>query len=872
MPAASKNAILAAGADAVNLTLRTCDYHRWMPARKSGSGPAFTVDLPRPLEARRDGDAWWFEVDGRELRLSNLNKVFWPEQGYTKGDVVAYYLNVADLLVPHLEGRPLTLKRMPDGIEGGFFYEKTAPSHTPDWMDRCKVASEDSKHGIIDYLVANDTASVLYVANLGCIEFHPLHSRCDDVGHPDYLFFDLDPFPPYTYEDVLTVARHIKVLLDQLGLNAFPKTSGATGMQIYMPLARGRYTYEQVRAFVGACGRLIKNADPERVTMAWKIADRTGKVFIDHNMNRSGANIAAVYSLRPEPRAPVSTPLSWDEVEEGGFVPTDFRIDNVWGRFERVGDLFDGVRTQTFDLTSALEALDVKVEEPKPLPKTAAPTTRRRTSEEVIAASKDPNLAEYVRKRDFEGTPEPAPGETDGAGDSFVIHKHRATRLHYDVRLERDGALPSWAVPRGLPTAKGDKRLAVRTEDHPLEYGKFEGTIPEGHYGAGEVRIFDDGTYETVEWTDTKVSFRLNGRRYPGLEFHFVKTRTDWLAFLASQQTSPLIASPPRFQPMLAEGGHEAFDDASWWFEPKLDGIRCLAELSTDATVLRTRTGRDASAQYKELHMIHELVDQVNAVLDGEIVAFDETGKNSFEALQQRMNLTNEREIARMAKQIPVSLVVFDLLWLDGRDTTGLALEERRELLQLIVEQDHRLQLTTHVEGEGKAFTKTAGELKLEGVVAKKLGSKYQPGRRADTWRKIKLVDAQTCAVLGWTRGQGGRAGTFGALLVGVIDEGRWRWIGQVGSGFTDESLKRLLALLEPLRRDDPPIDDPELAAIKGATFVDLQVVCEVEYFEITKGTGKMRAPSYKGLRSDASVEDCVLEPPARGKVRTRRR
>ncbi len=317
----------------------------------------------------------------------------------------------------------------------------------------------------------------------------------------------------------------------------------------------------------------------------------------------------------------------------------------------------------------------MQAEEPRPgpLPRTAAPSTRAKTAEEIAAASKDPKLMEYVRRRDFDATPEPAPGDLPeaAAGNSFVIQKHRATALHYDVRLERDGALPSWAVPKGLPLAKGDKRLAVRTEDHPLEYGSFEGTIPEGHYGAGEVRIFDDGWYEPIEWTDAKVSFKLHGRRYPGLEFHFVKTRQNWLAFLASAQDAPLIPAPPRYQPMLAEGGWDPFDDPGWWFEPKMDGIRCLAELGTGETTLRTRTGREATAQYPELHMIHELVDQVNAVIDGEIVAFDEDGRNSFETLQQRMNLTGEREIKRIAKQIPVALVVFDLLWLDGNETTG---------------------------------------------------------------------------------------------------------------------------------------------------------------------------------------------------------
>src|SRR5437867_8767242 len=289
---------------------------------------------------------------------------------------------------------------------------------------------------------------------------------------------------------------------------------------------------------------------------------------------------------------------------------------------------------------------------------------------------------EYVRRREFgeEGTTEPAPGDASerSEGNSFVIHKHRATRLHYDVRLERDGALPSWAVPKGLPTKKGDRRLAVRTEDHPLEYGKFQGTIPEGHYGAGEVRILDDGWYEPVEWEDNKVSFRLHGRRYPGIEFHFVKTRTDWLAFLASAQSAPMIDPAPRFPPMLAEGGWKAFDDDGWWFEPKLDGIRCLAYLDTAETTLITRRGRTVTATYNELHMIHELVDEVNAVIDGEIVAFDDGPRGSFEAIQQRMNLTNEREIKRIAARIPVAMVAFDLLWLDGRDTSQLAREERR--------------------------------------------------------------------------------------------------------------------------------------------------------------------------------------------------
>ncbi|MGQ0670880.1 MAG: non-homologous end-joining DNA ligase [Actinomycetota bacterium] len=819
-----------------------------MPARRRAAGPAFTVKFPKPLPAERKGEHWWMEAGGRELRLSNLDKVFWPQEGYTKGDILAYYYNVAGLIVPHLAGRPLTMKRMPDGVAGEFFYEKTAPPHTPDWIQRCPVESEDSKEGVIGYLMIEDTAGLLFVVNLGCVEFHPLHSRCATVDSPDYLFFDLDPFPPITFDDVLAVAGHVRAALGTLGLRSYPKTSGATGMQIYVPIEPG-YTYQQVRNFVGKVGRMIERADPNRATMAWQIKSRTGKVFIDHNMNRAGANIAAAYSLRPEPGATVSTPLTWEEVA-AGVAPQDFRIDNAFARFKKVGDLFEDVRTAPQDLASALEAVGLP----------------RDRSAEVIARSKDPKLGDYLRKRDFAGTPEPAPGVAESTGNSFVIHKHDATRLHYDLRLERDGALASWAIPRGLPIAPGEKRLAVHVEDHPIEYGQFEGVIPKGHYGAGPTWIFDRGTYETIEWTDTKVSFRLHGERYRGLEWHMVKTKTDWLVFLARHQDVPLIDTPPTYQPMLAEGGWKAFDDPKWRFEPKLDGVRTLMYVDTDSTRLVSRTGRDQTKQYPELASLHHVVHAVNAVLDAEIVALADDGRTpSFERLQERINLSSDAEIKRARQRIPVAAVAFDILFLEGEDLTSLPLVERRERLEGIVERDERLSLAAYLDGAGVDFTKVAREHGLEGVVAKRKTSRYHPGRRTPDWRKIKLTNTQDCVILGWTPGQGGRSKTLGALLVGAHDEGELRWIGQVGTGFTDRFLGELMTMLAPLSRKTAPIDDPELAGVKGAKFVEPTLVCEVEYLQITKGS-KLRAPSFKGLRQDKAPEDCFLERPRRGR------
>ena len=797
----------------------------------------FTIETPEPLPAERDGEHWWMDVDGQRLRLSNLDKVFWPKEGYTKGDLLAYYYNVAPHLIPYLVGRPLTMKRMPNGITGDFFYEKSAPSHTPDWIERCVVPSEDAKRGVIDYLTVENTAGVLFVANLGCIEFHPLHSRCDSPELPDYFFFDLDPFEPATFDDVLAVARHVRAALDAVGLPSYPKTSGATGMQIYIPIELGP-TYDEVREFVGKVGHAIRRADPDRVTMEWDTRKRTGKVFIDHNMNRQGANISAVYSVRPEPGGTVSMPVTWEEVE-AGVRPGDFTMMNAHERVAEVGDHFRPVLDEPIDVRAAFEQLGVSITD---------------TGE---AAER---LTEYRRKRDFTATPEPPPRPGDEPGDRFVIQKHDATRLHYDLRLERGGVLVSWAVPKGLPTEPGEKRLAVHTEDHPIEYGDFEGWIPEGHYGAGEVRIFDRGTYEALEWQDDKVTFRLHGKRHHG-EYHLVRTRQGWLVFLSKRSAKEQPDEPPTLAPMLAEAWKEPFDDPGWRFEPKLDGIRTLAYISTAGTRLVSRTGRDQTSQYPELANLARFVNALSAVIDGEIVAPDE-GRPSFERLQQRMNLVSARDIDKARRQVPVVLYAFDLLWLDGRDLTGEPIEERRRVLEEVVTPVGPMLLTAIVDGDGLQLFEQARKHGFEGILAKKLGTRYVSGRRSRDWRKIKAVNTQDCVILGWTPGTGSRSRTFGALLIGAYRGDELRWIGQVGTGFTETVLDDLLDRLHAIETDAPPTDEAALAAVKGARWVRPEVVCEVEYLEMTKA-GKLRAPSFKGLRTDKLPADCLLEPPA---------
>jgi bifunctional non-homologous end joining protein LigD len=840
------------------------------------------LPFPSALPASRAGDAWRLEADGRELRLSNLNKVYWPGEGITKGDLLAYYWNVADLLLPHLHDRPLTMKRMPNGLAGEPFYEKQVPAHAPDWLPTAAVPTEEDSR-VVEFVLAQDRPSLLYVVNLGCIEMHPLHARAGSLDRPDYAFFDLDPFEPYTYEDVRTVAKLVKVVLDGLGLRGYAKTSGATGMQVFVPLD-GTHTHSDAREFVERVGRLVVRAYPEKATMAWPVADRAGKVFIDHQMNRSGANIASVYSLRPLPGAPVSTPLGWDELDTD-IEPGDFRIDNVWERFAG-GDRFARVLDDKQSLTGAMEALGLTPgapEEPRSRPRFPP----KRTTRPASRASLD----EYVAKRDFGRTPEPAgtpepptsvaapdpptpaglpegphPAGLTGVaplepGRRFTIQQHHARRLHHDVRFEQDGVLVSFAVPKRLPEEPGLRHLAVNTEDHPLDYLTFSGTIPAGEYGGGEVRLFDLGTYEPLEVADGKLTVRLHGSRYQGAEYHLFRTRDrDWLVILKGKVSLPQPAPPPTYEPMMAVLSAGPFDDDEWLFEVKWDGHRCLANLGT-STRLTSRTTRDMTAQFPELIDMHRQLAARNAVVDGEIVALDQNGRPSFERMQDRFHRTPE-ELARNKGRVPVQFLAFDLLWLDGQPLLDLPLVERRARLVEVLVETKDIRLSQVVEGAGTAFFDQVKELRLEGIVAKRAASPYRPGTRSHDWRKVKALCLQDCVIVGWTPGKGGRAATLGSLLLAVYDGGRLRYAGNVGTGFTHAFLADLLARLQELQVDKPQFEGFEgTLRPRGARFVRPELVCEVEYLKWTQDD-KLRASSFKGLRPDKPTTDARREHP----------
>jgi len=316
-----------------------------------GSGK---VEFPAAIPVHEENGSDIPAVSTRRVRLGNLDKPFFPD-GYTKGDLLQYYASVAPVLLPHLADRAIVMARFPDGAGGDWFYEKQAPAHRPDWLQTASLWSEQRGEPI-DFVTAADVDSLLWIVNLGAIEMHPWLSRLPSADRPDFAVFDLDPAEGAGWGQVVYVAGLVKVVLDRLGLASYPKTSGATGMHIYVPV-EPVHCYRRVREFVETVGRMLLTADPDAVTMEWEKEKRRGKVFIDHNQNVAGKTIASVYSARPREGAPVSTPLLWDEVAEVN--PEVLTIATVWDRLTRFGDLFAPVLGGGQCLDEAEKALGV---------------------------------------------------------------------------------------------------------------------------------------------------------------------------------------------------------------------------------------------------------------------------------------------------------------------------------------------------------------------------------------------------------------------------------------------------------------------------------------------------------------------------------
>jgi bifunctional non-homologous end joining protein LigD len=463
-----------------------------------------------------------------EVTFTHLDKVFFPRGKFTKGDLVRYYVGVSEFMLPHLKNRPVTLIRYPDGVTGIKFYEKNAPKFTPDWV-RTFLVPRRHENGGINYILINDARTLAWCANIAAIEIHPFLHRAPALDRPTHLAFDLDPGEGADLVDCSKVAFLIRKILDQLGLKAFPKVTGSKGLQLFVPL-NSRTTYESTGTFAKAVAEFLERQNPEQVVSRMTKIRRKGRVLIDWSQNSPSKTTVSVYSVRGKHDEPfVSMPVRWDELEE--LLKTKrprslfFDPDQALQRLAKIGDIFSPV------------------------------LSLRQTLPRAFAPRIDPGdsaLKSYAAKRDFTKTREPSPSKPTHRGKSsggrFVVQKHAASHLHYDFRLEMNGTLKSWAVPKGLPFDLGVKRAAFAVEDHPLAYINFEGTIPKGEYGGGTVMVWDTGKYDLLggDYADGDLKLMLRGKKLVG-EWHMFKIRSEggkdvWLITKSGRPAKSLSA------------------------------------------------------------------------------------------------------------------------------------------------------------------------------------------------------------------------------------------------------------------------------------------------------------------------------------------
>jgi len=527
---------------------------------------------------------------------------------------------------------------------------------------------------------------------------------------------------------------------------------------------------------------------------------------------------------------------------------------------------------------------------------------------------RDDSLSAYRAKRSADRTPEPSGvlPPTPGAGRLFVVHKHAATRLHYDLRLEMDGVLHSWAVPKGPSKNPADKRLAVNVEDHPLEYGDFEGLIPEGNYGAGAVIVWDRGEWVPIEdyhagFAKGKLLFELKGYKLKG-KWTLVKIKKgqkDWLlikerdayveangddfpqgsvlsgltvealqsglpADAALEQLLTKLKAPRRavragdISPMLAETRERPFTREGWIFEPKMDGYRIIASRTAGVGHLASRNGADYTATFPEIARALTALPYDDLVIDGELVCLGPNGLPVFQRLQQRAQLRRPIDIRKGAVEIPATFYLFDCLAVSGRDLRGLPVTERKQVLRALAPEAGPLRYLEHFETNGEALYAQAERMGLEGIVAKKADSAYV-SRRSESWLKFRADRVDDFAVVGFTRPRGSRTG-FGALHLAQYVDGALTYAGRAGSGFTDAQIRAVRAELDDHVLKACPCEGPAPAG-KGETWVEPRLVAEVRFKEWTS-EGLLRQPVFLRFRDDKAPEECVRRRPVEEPVR----
>ncbi len=475
-------------------------------------------------------------------------------------------------------------------------------------------------------------------------------------------------------------------------------------------------------------------------------------------------------------------------------------------------------------------------------------------------------LSTYRAKRDPSKTPEPTgvsskQRRSKGSAPRFVIQEHHARALHWDLRLEHDGVFVSWALPKGLPDSPAANHLAVHTEDHPLEYGEFEGDIPKGEYGGGKVSIWDHGRYDLEKWADKEVMVVFHGSKASGRYVLFPTGGKNWMIHRMDPPPVGFEPMPRSIAPMLAVLSAEPPEGPGWAYEFKWDGVRATVFVDGGRVRATSRNDKDMTTAFPELRALGETLGSRSAILDGELVAFDQDGRPSFGLLQHRLHVGSRAEVTRRSHDVAASYLAFDLLYLEGRSLLARPYDERRALLEsLELNGESFATPPSFTDNSTADVLATARDRALEGIVAKKRNSSYVPGSRNGNWVKIKNFRTQEVVIGGWTTGNGSLAGSLGALLIGVPSADGLVYVGKVGTGFDAAERRDLLLTLEALAVATSPFTGhmPKAQAAQ-AHFAKPELVGEVQYGEWT-ADGHLRHPSWRGLRPDKTPDEVVRE------------
>ncbi|MDV6312596.1 ATP-dependent DNA ligase [Gordonia amicalis] len=812
------------------------------------------------------------EVDGRRISITNLSKVLYPATGTRKYDVIDYYSRIAEVMLPHLRNRIVTRKRWPNGVESTPFFEKDLPDSAPDWVRRHGIQHSER---VIEYALAEDRATLVWLAQMAALEIHVPQWRLpigpDGERMANRIVFDLDPGPRVPLHETAAVAVEIRNWLG--GTTTYPATSGGKGIHIYARLPKP-VSSEAARKVAREVADEFARQHSDFITANMSKKIRDDKVFIDWSQNNASKTTLSPYSLRGREQPWVAAPRTWDEIED----PTIAQLlyTEVLDRVADVGDLLAGLDAP-YDDDPATTSDDV-VGSSDTGDDLADPDTLREniTSDDQDGAGDDHaeetrsgqiiNLREYRRKRDESKTPEPFGDENhrqrlreseDEVDEDhpesaprapiFVIQEHHARRLHYDFRLEHDGVLVSWAVPKNLPTDPDQNRLAVQTEDHPMDYADFEGDIPAGEYGGGHVSIWDKGTFELEKWRDKEVIVRLHGERLQG-RYALIRTGDkNWLAHLMTDEPRPIVPdslTDPR--PMLAtDEPIDKLNGRDWAFEGKWDGYRLLVRSIGGEFRLTSRSGIDMTNDFPEFASITDDLGLMDVVLDGEAVAIDSTGRTNFTLFTSRRH-TEE--------PYTLKLHLFDILYLNGTSLLRKPWSVRREILEELAPAFRRstyIDVPPLLPTPASAAIEYSREHNLEGVVAKRRDSVYQQGRRSTKWLKHKNWSDIEVVVGGYRPGRGNRSHTIGSLLLGLPEETGLRYVGRVGTGFTDAQLRSLAEELEPLKISRSPfLEKLDRPIASSAVWVLPKIVGEVRFMDWTTA-GHLRHPSWRGIRRD---------------------